>query len=425
MKTPILFCFIALVNFCFGQTIINGNFEIHSATYDVINMSNSECNSKMRDINSFGSYGDVDIISSSTYGGGGAQDGKWYLAITGGGTDIIAMALSQPLVQGKKYTLSFYDRKDNSYPSSPIQIGLSTNNNTFGEVIYTAPEGASLSKWTERVFTFTAPSNGQYITVQMTQGGIQEWVNIDNFSFKNPKCEQSLQILASATEIELGGTATFTVTGSSNYKWISANTLSSNTESVVTANPKENTVYTVTSNQKGCEVLTATVSLAVTKPIEEIVKDTVVVVAKTDTIKPKQNPDTSKVVQHKEPFKKRRFLGRKLDVQESLSVANHSLKIMVWDKNRVDGDEVAIYLNGELIEGKIKVTKAKKEITLFLEPGRNVIIMHALNLGSVPPNTAILSLNDGQKAKLVTVISDMKKSGVIEVNYEPEGLGAK
>src|ERR1700752_3177684 len=139
MKTLILFCFVALVNFCFGQNIINGNFEIHSATYDIINMSNSESNSKLRDIYSFGSYGDVDIIKSSSYGGGGAQDGTWYLAITGGGTDIIAMTLSQPLIQGKKYTLSFYDRKDNSYPASPIQIGLSTDNNSFGTVIYTAP----------------------------------------------------------------------------------------------------------------------------------------------------------------------------------------------------------------------------------------------------------------------------------------------
>lgn len=422
MKTLILFCLVALVNFCFGQNIINGNFEIHSATYDIINMSNSESNSKLRDIYSFGSYGDVDIIKSTTYGGGGAQDGTWYLAITGGGTDIIAMTLSQPLVQGKKYTLSFYDRKDNSYPASPVQIGLSTNNNSFGTVIYTAPEGATLNKWTERVFTFVAPINGQYITVQMTQGGIQEWVNIDNFSFKNPKCEQTIQVLASATEIELGGSATFTVTGSSNYKWVSANTLSSSTESVVTANPKATTVYTVTSHQKGCEVLTATVALTVTKPIET---DTAEVITKTDTVKTKQIIDTPIVAQHKAPFKKRRFKGRKLEVQETLNVYNHNLKILVWDKNKVDGDEVAIYLNGELIEEKIKVTKTKKEITLFLEPGRNVIIMHALNLGSVPPNTAILSVNDGLKAKLVTVVSDMKKSGVIEVNYEVEGLGVK
>lgn len=422
MKTLILFCLVALVNFCFGQNIINGNFEIHSATYDIINMSNSESNSKLRDIYSFGSYGDVDIIKSSSYGGGGAQDGTWYLAITGGGTDIIAMTLSQPLVQGKKYTLSFYDRKDNSYPASPVQIGLSTNNNSFGAVIYTAEEGATLNKWTERVFTFVAPNNGQYITVQMTQGGIQEWVNIDNFSFKNPKCEQTIQVLASAKEIELGGSATFTVTGSSNYKWISENTLSSSTESVVTANPKANTIYTVTSHQKGCEVLTATVSLTVTKPIE---KDTAEVITKVDTVKPKQVIDTPKVVQHKEPFKKRRFKGRKLEVQETLSVASQSLKVLLWDKNKVDGDEVAIYLNGELIEENIKVTKTKQEVTLFLEPGRNVIIMHALNLGSVPPNTAIMSVNDGQKAKLVTVVSDMKKSGVIEVNYEAEGLGAK
>lgn len=422
MKTLILFCLVALGHISLGQTIINGNFEIHNATYDIINMSNSECNNQLRDINSFGSYGDIDIIKSGSYGGGGAQDGTWYIGLTGGGTDIISMKLSQPLVQGKKYTISFYDRKDNNYPVSPIQLGLSNDKGSFGAVICTTDETAILNKWTERIFTFSAPNNGQYITVQMTQGGIQEWVNLDNFSFKNPKCDQTIQVMASANEIVQGGSATFTVSGSSNYKWSPSLLLSSNTESIVTAQPKSNTVYTVTSHQKGCEVLTATVSLTVTKPIE---KDTVVAIVKTNTVTTNQNVDTAKVVHHKTPFKKHRFKGRKLDVQETLTVSTQSLKIQVWDKNKVDGDEVAIYLNGELIEENIKVTKTKKDITLYLEPGRNVIIMHALNLGSVPPNTAILSVNDGQKSKLITVVSDMKKSGVIEVNYETEGLGSK
>lgn len=422
MKALIIFYSVALVNICLGQTIINGNFEIHNATYDIINMSNTECNNQLRDIYSFGSYGDIDIIKSGTYGGGGAQDGTWYIGLTGGGTDIISMKLSQPLVQGKKYTISFYDRKDNNYPVSPIQLGLSNEKGSFGTVIHTTNEIATLNKWTERVFTFTAPNNGQYITVQMTQGGIQEWVNLDNFSFKNPKCDQSIEIMASASEIVLGGSATFTVSGSSNYKWTPFVLMSSNTESVVTVQPKENTVYTVTSHQKGCEVLTATVSLTV-KPIE---KDTVIPIVNTSTVNTSQNKDTAnKIVHHKEPFKKHRFKGRKLDIQETITVSTQSLKILVWDKNKVDGDEVAIYLNGELIEENIKVTKVKKEVTLYLEPGRNVIIMHALNLGSVPPNTAILSVNDGKKSKLVTVVSDMKKSGVIEVNYETEGLGSK
>lgn len=420
MNKLVVLILVTISNVGFGQTVLNGNFEITTATYDMINMSNEECNGKVRDVHSFGSYGDVDIIKSSTYGGGGAQDGTWYLAITGGGTDIVALTLSQPLIQGKKYTFSFFDRKDASYPASPIQIGLSDVNNVFGEVIYTATESASLNKWTERTFSFVAPNNGKYITVQMTQGGIQEWVNIDNFSFKNPKCDPAIFIEASSYSLEAGGSSTLTVNGGANYTWEPASSLNLSTGNTVIANPLSSTIYTVTSHQKGCEILTATVSITVVKPENKVKKDTLVVLKK-DSLKIIKK-DTAKFINTHVPFNKRKFLGRKLDVQQEMQVTNNQIKISVWDKNKVDGDEVAIYVNGVLVCEKIVVTKTKKDIFLDLMPGKNVIILHALNLGSVPPNTATLSVNDGVKTKLVVLISDMKKTGVLELVYDPEGL---
>lgn len=421
MNKIIGFVLVMVSGLGFGQTFLNGNFEITTATYDMINMSNSECNEKIRDVYSFGSYGDVDIIKSSAYGGSGAQDGTWYLAITGGGTDIVSLTLSQPLVQGKKYTISFFDRKVASYPASPIQIGLSEVNNAFGEVIHTTSETAVLNKWTERTFTFVAPNNGKYITVQMTQGGIQEWVNIDNFSFKNPKCDPAIFIQASAYNLEAGNSATLSVTGGANYTWESASTLNSSIGNVVVAKPASTTVYTVTSHQKGCEALTATVTIMVVKPVQKTYSDTLLKAIKKDTVIAVKR-DTAHIINTHVPFKKRRFLGRKLDVQQKIEVTNNRVKVSVWDKNKVDGDEVAIYVNGVLVCEKVVVTKTKKDVFLDLMPGKNIIILHALNLGSVPPNTATLGINDGTKSKLVVLISDMKNSGVLEINYNPEGL---
>ena len=85
---------IIFTQFVYSQTIINGNFENNTAgSGDQINLSNSASNAMLPDVNSFGSYGDVDIIKSSTYGGGGAQDKTWYLGITGGGTDSTKISL--------------------------------------------------------------------------------------------------------------------------------------------------------------------------------------------------------------------------------------------------------------------------------------------------------------------------------------------
>lgn len=412
MKAFILLIFSLLANSLFSQAFLNGDFEYNSASGDIINMSNTECDQKVRDIHSFGSYGDVDIIRSSAYGGSGAQNGTWYLGLTGGGTDIVALSLSAPLVAGKVYSISYYDRKTSGYVVSPIQIGVSTTNNNFGTIVYTASELAVLNTWTHRTFTFTAPNNGQYITVQMQSGGIQDWINVDNFVFNNTKCNSSIKLIASAYSIEQGNSVTLTAIGANDYTWSSSETLNSSNGNTVIATPLATTIYTVSSNQKNCGLLTATVAINVTLPVVEKHKDTVIEIVE------KKEPPQKK---HKKLFNSHRINGRKFVVQESMIVSNSSVKIMVWDKNRADGDEVSLYLNGELIIEKFTVTKTKKEIMLDLLPGKNIIVMHALNLGLIPPNTAALSINDGttSRSRLITLVSTLKKSGALEVFYEP------
>ena len=46
--------------------------------------------------------------------------------------------------------------------------------------------------------------------------------------------------------------------------------------------------------------------------------------------------------------------------------------------------------------------------------------MHSFNLGLIPPNTAALSINDGlSRAKFITLVSNFKKSGALEIIYDP------
>ncbi len=166
-----------------AQSFLNGDFENNTAGgTDQINLTNAAFNSMMPNTTAFGSYGDMDIITSATYSGL-AQSGNWYVAFTGSGTDMIAMQLSAPLVPGNSYTIRFYDRGANGYTPYPFQIGLSTSNTSFGTAIYTAPAAPTLGVWTPRTFTFTAPNNGQYITCTMTAGGLGDWAHTDNFTF--------------------------------------------------------------------------------------------------------------------------------------------------------------------------------------------------------------------------------------------------
>lgn len=397
-----------------AQTILNGDFENNSATGDLINLSNAECNTKLRDSYSFGSYGDIDIISSSTYGGAGAQHGKWYIGMTGGSTDVLALKLSSPLTKGRLYNLSFYVRRPSEYQASGIQIGISSKENAFGTAIYTFGEVTVPNIWTLFNCSFTASSTAEFITIQMPAGNLYNWVNLDNFSLNSKyKCPETLSIFSSMETITPGISATFTATGASNVKWSNYETLSYLCDNSVLAMPLVTTVYTATSHEKDCPVLTATVLLTVNLP-REMINDSAIVITDTSV----EEAVTAKI-KHKKKLFQNRVNGRRFTIQESVTVSDSHVKLLVWDKNRVDGDRVSLYVNGELVKEDFIVTKTKKEIILNLEPGKNIIVLHALNLGKIPPNTSAMSISDGSKAKIVTIVSNLKKSGALEIIYDP------
>lgn len=351
--TPLLALFVQQAS---AQCFVNGDFENHRATSDQINLSNTAFNAMMTGVTAFGSYGDVDIIQSSTYGGAGAQSKNWYIALTGGGTDIVAIELSKPLTQGKKYTISFYDRAAAGYKAYPLQIGLSTANNSFGTVVHNIIESAVSNVWTRREFSFIAPTAGKYLTVQMPIGAIGDWVNIDNFKFGNSVCDTTTRDIVVETPV------------------------------------KKDSVIAVVTN---------TVVNEVPDTVAEIIEKKFV------------------------SFGKRKCNGRKYKVQQSVTVESDKVKIQVYDKNRVDGDIVSIYLNGEVLVENFEVTKEKKEITITLKTGSNTLVMYALNAGRIPPNTAAIAVNTKGKYKISTLVSDFKTSGALELVYDPDGVAMR
>ena len=213
--------FLLLSNVAFGQSFINGDFEINSALFDQINLPNVGFNSIMPNCNGFGNIENLDIITSSDYSGG-PYSGNWFVALTGGESDLLSMELTMPLLSGNSYTISFYDKNYFYFISAPIEIGLSTSNGSFGTLVYTTPSVALESVWTQRLFTFIAPNNGQFITVRQ-QGSISNWVQIDNFSFDcsvNPNLGNDTTLCQGQSITLNGGSAT-------SYLWSNGSTTSS------------------------------------------------------------------------------------------------------------------------------------------------------------------------------------------------------
>jgi hypothetical protein len=75
---------------------------------------------------------------------------------------------------------------------------------------------------------------------------------------------------------------------------------------------------------------------------------------------------------------------------------------------------VSLFYNGKVLLTHKKLTT--QPITLELPVNNddlNELVMYADNLGTIPPNTALMIVTDGNKRYEVRVTSDLKKSGTI------------
>lgn len=194
--TLILFVHITLG--C-SQSLLNGSFENTPANVDIINTVESIFNENMPYTVSFGSFDNIDIVTSDTYCGL-AQDGNWYVALTAGGSDAMSMELSSPLEVGQEYTISFWDRGcDGQYSTGPqpVIVGMSNSPISVGTPIYIGPM-PTVGAWEQRSFVFTATEPSTYMTITLTSSGTQSdtgyWTQVDHFELTNSLCPEILSL---------------------------------------------------------------------------------------------------------------------------------------------------------------------------------------------------------------------------------------
>ncbi|HKR05206.1 MAG TPA: T9SS type A sorting domain-containing protein [Bacteroidia bacterium] len=178
---PFLIFFITKGN---GQAIINGDFENNTDTC-LINIDNATYNLNMYNSTAFGTFQNLDIVKN-TCGYGPSQNGDYciFIAVSNIDTNFqeaISFDLSSPLQAGISYTLTFFDRDINGFSTAPIEIGVSSSNNTFGNFIGSIPAGIIASAWTMRTLNFVSPINANYITVTVGGNITNSGNAIDNF----------------------------------------------------------------------------------------------------------------------------------------------------------------------------------------------------------------------------------------------------
>jgi hypothetical protein len=96
--------------------------------------------------------------------------------------------------------------------------------------------------------------------------------------------------------------------------------------------------------------------------------------------------------------------------------ASNEVVLTIWDGNTEDGDKVTISYNGNAVLKEYVLTKKQKEIKLPIGGNElNIISIQALNEGGEPPNTANITIKDGDTAYDIMAHNTIGKTALIKI----------
>ncbi|MFM1757092.1 MAG: hypothetical protein RL621_2081 [Bacteroidota bacterium] len=115
------------------------------------------------------------------------------------------------------------------------------------------------------------------------------------------------------------------------------------------------------------------------------------------------------------------LVARENKLAKKITTSSKKFSIDLYDNGTIDNDTIIVYDNKKLIVSKKRLSyKAiHLEFTLSEVINEHEIIIVAHNMGTVPPNTALLVLKDGDRRQELFITSTNKMNAKIIVNYTP------
>jgi hypothetical protein len=113
----------------------------------------------------------------------------------------------------------------------------------------------------------------------------------------------------------------------------------------------------------------------------------------------------------------RQFKEREIVISDEIEVSSDSLKVDFYDNGEVDGDSISVFFNKQLLASSLMLSERAIHFNLTLDKTKEVneLSMFADNLGSIPPNTALMIINDGKKKFEVRLTSNLQSTGTVKI----------
>ncbi len=106
---------------------------------------------------------------------------------------------------------------------------------------------------------------------------------------------------------------------------------------------------------------------------------------------------------------------REKKILNQLEVEHDSISVTLYDNGIVDGDSVTLIYQDTILTTHQLLTDKGRTFIIKIDKGdaNNELIMYAENLGSIPPNTALMVIYDGKKRYELNISSSKTSNGVI------------
>ena len=101
-----------------------------------------------------------------------------------------------------------------------------------------------------------------------------------------------------------------------------------------------------------------------------------------------------------------------------MDVHTEKVVLEIRDEQLEDGDLISLEVNGAIVASGLEVTQQGRRFGVSLKPGQNRIVFRAENLGSIPPNTAVLLVHAGGEQRKFYLSTDFERNNVLDVFFQ-------
>lgn len=143
----------------------------------------------------------------------------------------------------------------------------------------------------------------------------------------------------------------------------------------------------------------------------------IAVVPKKEETPKAPNPPAIKLTPRPEVLR-----NRSNDLVKTITTKAKQIRIDLYDNGEIDGDRISVYHNNQLIVSNKLLTAKPISFTIKADETSAVheFVMVAENLGSIPPNTALMIVTAGDQRYELFVTSTEQQNAVVKIVYQGE-----